>query len=238
MPVRIGVRERRVVDDLDAVERPVDEEQRRPRVRLRDDDVDRRHVAVGDEPLLAADDPAAVAPLGPRRDAGGVRPRALLGHRVGVVQLAAQRRPQPAVDLLRRARPEHVVRARDVPRQGVGRAPELLLDQHPLALAPALAAVLDRVQTAGETGGQRLGLDAGDVLGRQAPARHLGLLLQRDQDVVDERPRSLCRRQTGSASRTRRRARLKRWSCRTRFAALWPPRAITPPPGCVPAPHR
>ena len=73
MPVRIGVRERRVVDHLDA---------RRTRGRrgtasarrsvVRDDDVDGRDVAVGDEPLLAVDDPAAVAAHGGRRDARGV----------------------------------------------------------------------------------------------------------------------------------------------------------------------
>jgi hypothetical protein len=37
-----------------------------------------------------------------------------------------------------------------VPRQRVGRAPELLLDEEPLDVAPALAAVLDGVQAAGE----------------------------------------------------------------------------------------
>ena len=60
--VRIGVRERRVVDDRDPRQRRVDEEQRRAlALGVRHDDVDRRDVAGGDEPLLAVDHPAAVA---------------------------------------------------------------------------------------------------------------------------------------------------------------------------------
>jgi hypothetical protein len=40
------------------------------------------------------------------------------------------------------------------------------------------------------------------------------------------------------APRRIRRSRPPRRSLRTRMAALWPQAAITPPPGCVPAPHR
>ena len=59
MPVRIGVRERRVVDDLDA--RRTTRSTRNsvgPESVSATDDVDRRHVAVGDEPLLAVDAPS------------------------------------------------------------------------------------------------------------------------------------------------------------------------------------
>ena len=40
------------------------------------------------------------------------------------------------------------------------------------------------------------------------------------------------------APRRIRRRRPPRWSLRMRIAALWPQAAMTPPPGCVPAPHR
>ena len=66
--------------------------------------------------------------------------------------------------------------------------PVLLLDQRPLDPGPALAAVLDRVQAAGEAGGDRLALDLRDRLGGKATAEALGLLLQRDQHVLGEAP--------------------------------------------------
>ena len=80
-PCGIVVRERRVVDDLDARGRGVDQEQRRELLavdeRLGHDDVDGGDVAVGDEPLLAVDPPAGVGrasrssryPTGPSRRA-------------------------------------------------------------------------------------------------------------------------------------------------------------------------
>ncbi len=111
----------------------------------------------------------------------------LLGDGVRVVRLPAQPRPQVAVDLLRRAVGEHVVAGRHVPGDGVRRAPELLLDEEPLDVGPALAAVLGAVQPAAEPALQRLLLDAGDRVGGQASVRALGLLLERDQDLVDER---------------------------------------------------
>ena len=114
----------------------------------------------------------------------------LLGDRVGVVQLAAQRRPQPAVDLLGRAVGEHVVGGRDVPGERVGRAAELLLDEEPLHVRPALPAVLARVQPAGDLARQRLALDQRDVVGGEPP--ELRVDLARDQDLVDERARALC----------------------------------------------
>ena len=92
----------------------------------------------------------------------------LLGHRVGVVQLAAQGRPQLAVDLLGRAVGEHVVGGRDVPRERVGRAAELLLDEEPLDVRPALAAVLARVQAAGEPARERLAPDQRSTSSRAA----------------------------------------------------------------------
>ena len=158
--VRVGVGERRVVDDLDAGRAGLDEEQRREPLavldHVRDHDVDGRDVARRHEPLLAVDAEAA------RRCAravvaipDGSEPGVLLGHRVGVLRLAAQAGPQPAVDLLGRAVGEHVVGRRDVPREAVRRAAELLLDERPLDVAPALAAVLDRVQAAVQARGER-----------------------------------------------------------------------------------
>ncbi len=78
-----------------------------------------------------------------------------------------------------------------MPREGVGRAPELLLDQHPLELRPALPSVFAGVQPAVELRRHRLGADPGEVLGRQLAARPLGLLLERHQHVLDvaARPR-------------------------------------------------
>ena len=103
--VRIAVGEGRVVDDRDARRgcgRRGTASGPSPS-RVGHHDVDRRDVAVGDEPLLAVDHPAAVAPQGGRRDPRRVRAGVLLGDGVSVVELAAQRRAQPALDLLRRA---------------------------------------------------------------------------------------------------------------------------------------
>ena len=123
----------------------------------------------------------------PRRIGAGLG----LGDRVGVVQLAAQRRLEVALDLLGRAAPEHVVRARHVPRERVGGAPELLLDEEPLDLRPALPAVLDGVEPARQPRLDRLALDALLQLVRDLPAGALGELLVRDQHLVDEAPRAL-----------------------------------------------
>ena len=57
-----------------------------------------------------------------------------------------------------------------MPGERVGRAPELLLDEHPLELRPALASVLAGVQPAVQLRGHRLGLDAGDGPRRAASA--------------------------------------------------------------------
>jgi hypothetical protein len=106
------------------------------------------------------------------------------------VQLAAQRGLEIALDLLVGAVGEDVVGARDVPRERVGRAPELLLDEEPFEMAPALAAVLDGVQAAGQPADERLAADLVDPLGRQAPAGALGPLLERHQHLLDERARA------------------------------------------------
>src|SRR6185295_13877992 len=63
----------------------------------------------------------------------------------------------------------HVVGVRDMPRDAVRRAPELLLDERPLDVAPALAAVLDGVQAAVEARGERGLADRVDLgLGQHA----------------------------------------------------------------------
>ena len=53
-------------------------------------------------------------------------------------------------------------------------------------MAPALAAVLDGVQPAAQAAVDRGVADLGDPLGGQAPARALGLDLERDQHLLDE----------------------------------------------------
>jgi hypothetical protein len=187
------VRVRRILDDRDARPARLDQEQRRALRRDRDDDDHVGDVAARDEPLLAADAPAAAVRerLGHRRDRGRVGARVLLGHRVGVLRLAAQHRPQPAVDLrLAPGRP-HVVRVRHVPRDPVRRAAELLLDQRPRLVRPPLAAVRDGVEPAGQAGGQRRRPQRGDVIGREPPAGQLGGDLAGDELLVDEAARPL-----------------------------------------------
>ena len=156
--VGIVVGEGRVVDDLDPVERGVDDEEGRQPVgavdQVRHHDVDRGVVAAGDEPLLAVDPEAGVGALGGGRDPRGIRAGVALGDRVGVLELAAQRRAQLPVDLLVGAVRPDVVGLGDVPDDRVGRAAVLLLDQRPLdrasspgrrvrACMPAVEAGLD-----------------------------------------------------------------------------------------------
>ena len=92
VPVRIGVGERRVVDHARSRAARPRRGTASARRRQRHHDVDRGDVAVGDEPLLAVEPPAAVDPRRGGRDARRVGARVLLGDRVRVVQLAAQRR--------------------------------------------------------------------------------------------------------------------------------------------------
>ena len=61
----------------------------------------------------------------------------------------------------------------------------------------------------------------------------LGLLLL-EGDAHTGTSASACPLRDG----TIRRSFFHRWSLRIRLAALCPPAAMTPPPGCVPAPHR
>ena len=114
--VGVAVGEGRVVDHLDARRAALDEEQRRQLAavdeRLGHDDVDLRDVAVGDEPLLAVDAPAVLDARGGRRDPRRVGAGVLLGDGVGVVQLAAQRGLEVAVDLRLGAVGQDVVGAR------------------------------------------------------------------------------------------------------------------------------
>ena len=190
MAVGVGVGEGRVVDDLDALVVAVHEEQRRQLLavlpRLGHDDVDGGHVPVGDEPLLAVENPTVLAALGDGGDARRIGARVGLGDRVGVVQLAPQGGLEVTLDLLRGAARQHVVGGGHVPGEGIGRAPELLLDQKPLHLGPALPAVLGGVEAAGEPGLDRLALDALFQLVTDLAAALLGQLLVGDEDLVDE----------------------------------------------------
>ena len=74
---------------------------------------------------------------------------------------------------------------------GVGRAAELLFDERPFEGRPALAAVFGLVEPADEAGVDRLGLDDVDRILGQAAMEALGLLLEREEDVLDEAPRAL-----------------------------------------------
>ena len=176
MSVRVAVGEGRVVDDLHAGRRAFDQEQRGQagpvHQRPGHDDEHRRDVAVGHEPLLAVQAPAVLGPGGGGGDAGGIRAGVLLGHRVGVVELAAQGGDQVALDLVGRPVGEDVVGAGNVPGERVGGAAELLLDQEPLDVRPALPAVLGGVQAAAQPPVQRLATDlAHPLLAADARAR-------------------------------------------------------------------
>ncbi len=147
--VRIGVRERRIVDELDAVGARLDEEQRRQALAavddVGDDDQHARDVARGHEPLLAGDQiAAAIGGHRDRRDPRRIGAGVGLGHRVGVAALAPQRRRDVALELLGRRVGPDVVDVRHPPVQAVGAAAELLVDEEPLEHRPSLAAALGR----------------------------------------------------------------------------------------------
>ena len=191
--VGIHVREEGVVDRLDAGTLIVDHEQGRELLAVVDhvghDDVDGGDVAGGHEPLLTVEQPAVARVLRRRggRDPARVGPGVALGHRVGVADLAAQQRLQPALGVLGPGVLPDVVAVRDVPVDGVGRAPVLLLDQRPLQAGPALTAVVGVVEPAGEPTRDRLALDIGDDVVGQPAVASLGLLLEREEDLLGER---------------------------------------------------
>ena len=118
----------------------------------------------------------------PRRVRAGVR----LRDRVRVLALAAQDRPQPAVDLLAGPGRPHVVGVRDVPGERVRGPAELLLDQRPGRVRPALAAVLAGVEPPVEPRGEAGRADRRDLLRGQPPAGGLRGLLAGDELLVDE----------------------------------------------------
>ena len=127
--------------------------------------------------------------MGGGRDRGGIRAGIALGHRVGVLELAAQRRAKVAVDLLVACVRPDVVGVRHVPMDRVRGPAVLLLDQRPLEPSPSLPTVLAGVQAAVQPGVDRLALDPGDDLVGKLPAAPLGLLLQGHQHVLREAPR-------------------------------------------------
>ena len=144
-----------------------------PSIDVHHHDVEVGHVARRHEPLLGAGCASRRPCARPcRRCRAGVGAGAALGDRIGVGALAAQRRLEVALDLLRRAAREHVVAAAHVPPDAVGVAAELLLHEHLLEGRPALAAVLDGVVAAVEP---RLACPGGRRLpGRERPAGPLG----------------------------------------------------------------
>ena len=78
----------------------------------------------------------------------------LLGHRVGVLQLAAQRGPRYRSTCSAAAASEHVVGVRDVPREPLVERPYCSSTTNHSSRDPALAAVLGRVQPAHQAGGR------------------------------------------------------------------------------------
>jgi hypothetical protein len=86
----------------------------------------------------------------------------------------------------------------------VGAAAELLGDQRPLQPRPALAAVVARVEPAGQARRQRLPLDPLDRLLGQLAVGHLGLDLERDQHLVGEAPGAFLEVQGGVVEALRR----------------------------------
>ena len=152
MPVRVVVGEGHIGNRLDAGCVCGDGKERGQLLAVHlgvgHDDDDRSDGAEGNKPLLAVDDPAAIACRHRcRGHARGVTARIRLRHGVGIVQLPAQRGDEPAL-LLRGTRvlPD-VVGVGDVPRDAIGRPTELLLDEEPLGDAPAVSAVLRRMRT-------------------------------------------------------------------------------------------
>ena len=149
----------------------VDEEQRRPlALRVRHDDVDRRDVAVGDEPLLAVDHPAAVAP--PRRSSRcprGPSPRAPPSPR----RRRAARRAAPAAASGRSARASPT-RAR-CRRSGCATTARWSSARTAPRPAPTRASsspgrrARARAGRRASSGGHRLGLDARDVVVGRCP---------------------------------------------------------------------
>ena len=195
MAVRVVVGELGVIDKLDARRVGRDQEQRRELVGTVDHvghhDQHPGDVTGGDEPLLAVDPPAAVGRVSGRGDPGGIRAGLGLGDGVCVATLAAKRGRDVALDLLRRALEQHVVDVRDVPVQAIGDAPELFVDEEPLEHRPPLAAVLDRDAAALQPRRDRGLFDPVEgVLGQRAGAL-LGLVLERHQNLFDERAGAL-----------------------------------------------
>ena len=200
-----------VVGDLDPRAIAVDDEDRRQPLVALDHvghhEVHGGNVAGGHEPLLGVEPEAGLGRVGGGRDRGRVGAGVALGHRVGVLELAAKRRTEVAVDLLGAGVGPDVVGVRNVPVDRVGGAAVLLLDQRPLEPAPPLPTVLAGVQAAAQPGVDRLALDPGDELVGKAPGSPLCLLLQRHQDVLGEGPRSVAERERSFADLERHPAR-------------------------------
>ena len=194
MAVRVGVRERWVVNYFNPVGIGIDQEECALRFAVNDcvghHDEDGRHVSVGDEPLLAADRPAVAILDGRRCYPRRVRAGVLFGNGVSVVRLSAQPRQQVLLDLLRRAMGEHVVGGRHVPGDGVSDSPELLFDEEPFDVRPAVAAVLCSVQAAAELALQRLLSDLLQCSGGKMAAVHLRFDFERLKDFVGELARA------------------------------------------------
>ena len=187
VPVREDVGEQRVVNDLDAGARQVDQKQRGQQVASVEDvghhDQEVRMVAARDEPLLTADAKAALDALRDCLDARGIGAGVTLGDGVGIGTFAGQGRAQVRLDLLGRAERQHVVAAAHQPPEAVRNASELLVDDDVLHHLPALSAVLggmvtsDQLELTGQPTDLRL-----YVVGHAA-AGLLGRYLVRDQGV-------------------------------------------------------
>ena len=149
MPIGKDVREERVVDDLHAVTREINEKQRREQVATVDDvghhDQEIGVVATRDKPLLTAQPEAPVNTLRDRLDPRRVGAGIALRDGVGIRPITCERRLEVRVDLLGRTERENVVSATHQPPETIGDAPEFLVHDDVLHHLPALTAVLDGV---------------------------------------------------------------------------------------------
>ena len=207
MPVRERVRVVGVVLHAHAGRVVVDQEQgRQPLAALQDDAVEDHEVGVvrtRDEPLLAVEHPLAGGAVKDRRrgEVAGVGTRVVLGDRVAAGALAPQARIEVPPPLLRVAMDQRVVATRNVRPQTARHLPELLVDEHLLEHAPALAADLLRERAAVQVRLDRRATEVVAPVAGHTPVGALELDFARLQDVADEAPGTVLELELGRRQR-------------------------------------
>ena len=182
------------------------EEGRQPLAALQDDAVEDHEVGVvrtRDEPLLAVEHPLAGGAVKNRRrgEVAGVGARGVLGDRVAAGALAAQTRIEVPPPLLRVAMDQRVVATRNVRPQTARHLPELLVDEHLLEHAPALAAELLRERAAVQVRLDRRATEVVAPVAGHTPVGALELDFARLQDVTDEPPGTVLELELGRRQR-------------------------------------